>query len=128
MINSSKIKLSPTGGAGVAAANGHIPFIGKILAILLIPTGMPATMDTTITITQDGDSTTDIETVATFTNQNANTKHYPRVLEQDNTGANLTTYDKFATVNGIEVTVAQADNGTDSVEVEVIYETDFSGA
>jgi hypothetical protein len=132
MIRSYQVSVDTTGGAGVSAGTGHVQFEGKILAVILRPhASAPATMDTTVTITENGDSTVDIETVATFTNIGSaagTTKRYPRREVDDGAGASIAAANKsnvfteFVTSTGIEVTVAQSNDLTGSAVIEVVVE------
>ena len=132
MIRSEIVKVNTTDGAGVSAGTNRVQFEGRILAVTLFPgAASPATMDTTITITKNGDSTVDVETVATFTNSgNAAgiVRRYPKKEVDDGAGASLAAANKtnvfteFVTTTGIEVTVVQADDESPAATIEVIYE------
>ena len=133
MIVSEKVKVTTTGGNGVATGESNSsPFHGKILSVILTPhASLPSTTDTTVYITKDGDVDTNIETVATFTNK-GNTegvvKYYPLVEGDDGAGSSVAAENKtnvfvpYITVTGVHIEVAQADALTDAVEIEVIYE------
>ena len=126
MIRSQEIKVTTTGGAGVATGTGRAQFEGKIHSITLLPgPNSPATMDTVVTIAKSGDSTADIETVATFTNSGnaaGNIRRYPRVEMEDGSGSSLGVFEPFVTATGIEVTVSQADDEEHAATIEVVYE------
>ena len=127
MLNSKEIKVETTGGVGVSAGSARVQFSGKIKSIILLPQATaPATMDTVVTITQRGLSTTDIETVATFTDTNTIATAYPKKQAKDGSGTDVPAGDNawsdFVTTTGVEVTVAQSNDLDPSVIVEVIYE------
>ena len=126
MITSQFVKVTTTGGAGASAGANRVQFVGKILSVTLFPgAASPVTMDTVVTITENGVSTNDIETVASFTNignVTGITKRYPRKELDDGLGSSLGFFEPFVTTSGIEVTVSQADDEEPAAIIEVIYE------
>jgi hypothetical protein len=130
MIRSEKIRVITTGIAGSATGESNSsPFQGRILSVQLVPNAsLPATADTTVFITKDGDENTNVETVATFTNTNSLTKRYPMKESDDGAGSSLAAANKtnvfvpFVTTKGVHVEVAQADALNPAVEVEVTFE------
>jgi hypothetical protein len=130
MIRSEKIKVNTTGIAGAAVGeNNSSPFQGRVLSVLLVPhASLPATADTIVYITKDGDDNINVETLATFSNNNSITKRYP-IKEADNgAGASIAAANKtnvfvpFITTKGVHVEVAEADALTAAVEIEVTFE------
>lgn len=126
MITSQFVKVVTTGGAGISAGANRVQFVGKILSIILFPgSSSPVTMDTVVTITENGVSTQDIETVASFTNSGDAAgiiKRYPRKEVDDGLGSSLGFFEPFITTTGIEVTVSEADDEEPAATIEVIYE------
>ena len=131
-LTSFKVRVTTTGSAGVATGNAlSAPFSGRILNVTLYPhASLPATADTTITITRDDNTSVDVETVATFTNIATITTRYPRREVSDSAGASLAAANKtnvfteMVTCHGVKVAVAQADALTDAVIIEIVIAED----
>ena len=129
-IRSYKINVNTTGVAGSASGEADsVPFSGRILSVDCIPIGTaPATTDVTVFITRDDNKEINIETVATFANLSGVVRRYPKREVDDGAGASLAAanktnvFDHFVTYHGVHVEVAQSDELSPAVRVEVIVE------
>ncbi len=119
-IEKFEIKISTVGSAGSASGSGHVatPF-GELVAVHLDfdATNAPSTTDTTVTSV--GNPAT--LTILTLTNVNTDAWYFPKTQDHNNVGAAVTgSYSNPLLHGGIDIAVAQADAGTDTV-VATVY-------
>lgn len=119
-IEKFEIKVSTTGSSGSASGSGHAAMpIGELVAVHLNfdATNAPSTMDTTLTAPGNPASLT----ILTLTDVNTDGWYFPKVQDHNNVGAAVTgSYSKPLIHNGLDIAVAQADAGTDTV-VATLY-------
>ena len=95
MIDS--IDLRGTTSSGTATIAASRPVYGLLYAVDWVDGDLAAGVDAVLSVT-DTDSGIDV-TLLTLTDADDDARHYPRVLEADNTAAALTTY-TYQVVNG----------------------------
>ncbi len=93
----TSIDLRGTTSSGTATINATRPVYGLLYAVDWEDGDLADGVDAVLSVT-DTDTGVDV-TLLTLTNADDDARHYPRVLEADNTGSALTTY-TYQVVNG----------------------------
>ena len=108
------IDLTGAAGSASGSVDHYVGQPSRLIGVVLQYTGQPATVD--VTITNEG------RAVAARSNANTTAIVYPRVLTQDETGANTTNREAPLVLGTVTVAVAQGNAQVGGVRAILVFE------